>query len=230
LLTARFFFSERFFPQTLEMKSDIEARRSRNEHGTLTWQLGEIWPTGGWGSLEYGTVGWLDGQVLGGRWKPLHHMLEQHLYRDVVAVCGADALCFVKNSNPLQSVFGKLRALLFDIHSQQEIEISSTIVAIGPGPAVHRFCLGSPSARHECPSYTSILAQHQCTAAACVAILRLTVTTSQDVTVSGENVVFIVPPANMTIPASSVSSNVSLPHACSLMPGDVCSTVSTSPR
>jgi hypothetical protein len=47
-----FLLSHAFFRQTLEMKSDIEVRRSRNEHGTLTWQLGEIWPTGGWGSLE----------------------------------------------------------------------------------------------------------------------------------------------------------------------------------
>ena len=33
----------------------------------------EIWPTGGWGSIEYGTVGYTKGQVLGGRWKPLQH-------------------------------------------------------------------------------------------------------------------------------------------------------------
>lgn len=207
------------------MKSDIEVRRSRNEHGTLTWQLGEIWPTGGWGSLEYGTVGWLDGQVLGGRWKPLHHMLEQHLYRDVVAVCGADALCFVKNSNPLQPVFGKLHAVLFDIHTQKEIEISSSVIAVGAGPAAHRFCLGDPSAQHDCPPYTAILAKHQRTSVSSLVILRLGVTSSQDVTVSEENVVFIVPPANMTIPASTVAHNVSQPHPCSLLPGDVCSTV-----
>ncbi len=36
------------------MKSNIENRRSGNEFGTVIWQLGEIWPTGGWGSLEYG--------------------------------------------------------------------------------------------------------------------------------------------------------------------------------
>jgi hypothetical protein len=124
---------------------------------------------------RYGTVGWLDGQVLGGRWKPLHHMMEQHLYRDVVAICGADALCFVKNSNPLESVFGKFQAVLFDIHSQTETEISSTYVAVGSGPAIHRFCLGDPFAQHDCPSYSSIVAAHQCAAASCVVILRLTV-------------------------------------------------------
>jgi len=38
------------------VKSNIENRRSENEFGTVIWQLGEIWPTGGWGSLEYGMI------------------------------------------------------------------------------------------------------------------------------------------------------------------------------
>ena len=42
--------------QAIEMKADIETRRASNTFGTWTWQLNEIWPTGGWGSLEYGTT------------------------------------------------------------------------------------------------------------------------------------------------------------------------------
>ena len=53
----------------LNIKQDIETRRSKNELGILVWQFNEIWPTGGWGSIEYGTP--VAGQVLGGRWKPL---------------------------------------------------------------------------------------------------------------------------------------------------------------
>lgn len=72
--------------QALAMQSDIETRRSSiNTFGIMTWQLNEIWPTGGWGSLEYGTVGFTKGQVLGGRWRPLHHFMEQHLFTDVFA-------------------------------------------------------------------------------------------------------------------------------------------------
>ncbi len=41
--------------QALESKGDVEVRRSQNHWGTITWQAGEIWPTGGWGSLEYST-------------------------------------------------------------------------------------------------------------------------------------------------------------------------------
>ena len=57
---------------------------------SIRWQLNEIWPTGGWGSLEYGTP--VDGQVIGGRWKPLHHMMEQSAYADVTASCGTEKL------------------------------------------------------------------------------------------------------------------------------------------
>jgi hypothetical protein len=211
--------------QTLEMKSDIEVRRSRNEHGTLTWQLGEIWPTGGWGSVEYGSVGWLDGQVLGGRWKPLHHVMEQHLYRDVVAICGADALCFVRNSNPLHAVAGELSAVLFNLQSQAEVHVSSVAVHAAPGPSSQHFCLGQPDAAADCPPYSSILAAHACTASSCLLILRLRLQPSRFVSVSEENVVFIVPPANMTIPASSISFNVSQPHVCITRPSNTCSTV-----
>jgi hypothetical protein len=48
--------------QALHMKSSMELHRSVNQFGTMIWQLGEIWPTGGWGSLEYGTPG-MPGQV-----------------------------------------------------------------------------------------------------------------------------------------------------------------------
>jgi hypothetical protein len=42
--------------------------------GLLIWQLNEIWPTGGWGLLEYGTRSQDGSQIVGGRWKvSVHH-------------------------------------------------------------------------------------------------------------------------------------------------------------
>jgi hypothetical protein len=35
----------------------VEVLRAGNSWGALTWQLGEVWPTGGWGVVEYGSVG-----------------------------------------------------------------------------------------------------------------------------------------------------------------------------
>ena len=80
----------------LYLKQQIETMRSSNLWGALLWQLNEIWPTGGWGSLEYGTPG--AGQVVGGRWKPLHYWFRSYLYADVMATCDGEGLCFVRNS------------------------------------------------------------------------------------------------------------------------------------
>jgi len=42
--------------QALWVKSTIEGFRNTNSFGVVTWQLNEIWPSGGWGSIEYGTA------------------------------------------------------------------------------------------------------------------------------------------------------------------------------
>jgi hypothetical protein len=73
------------------------------ERRHLVWMLNEIWPTVGWGSLEYGPPeGHTPGQVRGGRWKPLHYFYKQSLMTDVMATCGAGSKhgglqCYVSN-------------------------------------------------------------------------------------------------------------------------------------
>jgi hypothetical protein len=44
--------------------------------------------TGGWGSLEYGSE--VAGQVVGGRWKPIHYWMRKSLFTDVLIACGVD--------------------------------------------------------------------------------------------------------------------------------------------
>ena len=54
--------------QAIVLKQIYEARRAQNAFGHLVWMLNEIWPTVGWGSLEYGPPpGFTPGQVRGGR-------------------------------------------------------------------------------------------------------------------------------------------------------------------
>ena len=82
--------------QALVIKQNIELTRSINRFGVLVWQLNEIWPTVGWGSLEYGPApgeGSSPGQLQGGRWKPLHYFYKQSLMTDVMATCGAAGAC-----------------------------------------------------------------------------------------------------------------------------------------
>ena len=81
----------------LWLKSQIEILRSTNSFGALIWQLNENWPTGGWGLLEYGAKRGQGGQSIGGRWKPIMHLLRQSLFRDVFVACGRDGKCYCKN-------------------------------------------------------------------------------------------------------------------------------------
>eukprot|EP01052_Picozoa_sp_SAG31_P011930 SAG31_NODE_687_length_12813_cov_2.597216_12_plen_304_part_00 len=49
--------------QALWIKSQVEIFRAKNIFGTLTWQLNDVYPSGSWGSLEYGPEG-RTGQVV----------------------------------------------------------------------------------------------------------------------------------------------------------------------
>lgn len=62
---------------------------------------------GGWGSLEYGTPNF-PGQVIGGRWKPLHYMLGREIFTDISATCGTLS-CYVRNDLPGLSFNGTLK-------------------------------------------------------------------------------------------------------------------------
>ena len=119
--------------QALEMKSNIETRRGTNEFGTIIWQLGEVWPTGGWGSLEYGSKG-LSGQVIGGRWKPLHYMLKSSIYQDVMATCAGDGTCYIKNDGitPFDGTL-TINTVSFDTGTVSGILSKSVSLAAGAG-------------------------------------------------------------------------------------------------
>jgi hypothetical protein len=122
--------------QALQMKSTIEARRSRNEYGHLLWQLNEIWPTGGWGSLEHGTPG-RPGQVPGGRWKPLHHLLRSGLFADVLATCaGRTGLCYVRNDAAARPFSGTVLLRSIDLATGRvdwSRRVPTGVLPPGPG-------------------------------------------------------------------------------------------------
>jgi len=111
--------------QALWMKGEIEMQRSRNSYGSLIWQLNEIWPSGGWGVLEYSATSGSQGEVVGGRWKPLMHLLHQHLLVDVVAACGREGLCFIK-SDALVSV--KVQLTIQSWKLSEDLPLSTTTI------------------------------------------------------------------------------------------------------
>ena len=52
---------------------------------------------------------------MGGRWKPLHYLYKRSLYADVMATCGGDGTCYLKNDRAAQPFSGTvtLEALSF---------------------------------------------------------------------------------------------------------------------
>ena len=136
----------------LIVKGYVEQHRATNTFGLMVWQLNEIWPTGGWGSLEYGT-GQYPGQVEGGRWKPTHYWLLHSLYNDVMVSCGlpsnandgSDLVCYVKldayyNDTTKHTVVIE-QYQLADGTDPRRVEVP---VALPPGPgSIHWFTLDS---------------------------------------------------------------------------------------
>ena len=131
--------------QALVIKQNIEARRSRSIFGIIVWQFNEIWPTGGWGSIEYGTVGWTDGQVLGGRWKPLQYWYKSAIFAEVVATCGGDSStpqCYVNNDR-IRRFEGSVVVTSIDFASGKETVVKTVQLDMDAGVGVtHRFGLG----------------------------------------------------------------------------------------
>lgn len=135
------------------MKSYIEEKRSLNEFGTLTWQLGEVWPTGGWGSLEYGIIIKLftesyyllaspeNGQVIGGRWKPLHYWLASTLFTDVIATCGVGGTCYIKNDG-ITPFTGKIEISAVNLLSgNSQIALSKEVKLSAGAGSIEWFCV-----------------------------------------------------------------------------------------
>lgn len=102
-VTGEFNFKKQLYQcmtaQALQVKQNIESRLSQNTFGIIIWQYNEIWPTGGWGSIEYGNPKFT-GQVIGGRWKPLQYWYSKSIFADVMATCGTGGECYIRNDAP----------------------------------------------------------------------------------------------------------------------------------
>ena len=113
----------------LHLKSVIEYQRSKNIFGNLLWQFNENWPTGGWGVVEYGLDN-LPGQVLGGRWKILAHMLHTSLFQTTMASCGAEGKCFVKHNGMRDIDEVKVEVVKYNVVSGESENLTSHVFSL----------------------------------------------------------------------------------------------------
>jgi len=187
--------------QAFEMKSDIEARRASNEFGTVTWQLNEIWPTGGWGSIEYGTP--VKGQVIGGRWKPLHYLFARSVFTDVTSTCGqADPPnCYVKNDG-ITPFTGKVTISIVNFASGKTFVVSTNSVSLAAGAGTTQwFC--AKTAGSSCASWSEVLSSGNCTTSG-QGIMVITITAA-DGTVVATNELALTTVNKMMLPKPSIS-------------------------
>ena len=135
-----------------------------------------MWATYGWGSLEYSSG---TGSVLGGRWKPSHYMLK-NAYSDVIAACGADARCFVKNDGaltPLDGVTLNIFAVRMDGTRTPLLPSKPVTLPVGAN-AIEWFCAdGKVVPPAACAPWSSVLPTVGCAGNGTDCVLSLSVTT-----------------------------------------------------
>lgn len=217
----------------IQQKSDNEVRRSGNAYGTITWQLGEIWPTGGWGSLEYATVGYTPGQVLGGRWKPLHHWMATHLYKDQMIACGvsqgsAAGYCVIKNDNGLNAWSGVWKTELIRVSDGAVLPLASVPVSLPAGANAAQWVCpdnkGTPSSG--CSTWSSILSASGCAADASNCVLRASLLAAGSGAVVDSSITLLTSLGNMTaaVQPAAVTATVGAMNPDGSIPVTVSST------
>jgi beta-mannosidase len=178
------------------------------------------WPTGGWGSVEYGTTGYTDGQVVGGRWKPLHHMMSTHLYVDQIAVCGNDGRCYVRNDDALNPFTGSIAISFVHLATGAVTPVQTVPVALARGAAAQEwFCLGAGSnITAGCTPLANVLTAAGCGVSGSDCFLVLNTTSAATGAVTDLNWQVLTAPGNLTLPAAHVTFAVGQPNADGTVP------------
>ena len=95
------------------------------------------------GSIEYGSN--VSGQILGGRWKPLHYEMRASTFADHMATCNSAGACFVTNDAPF-AFNGSVSVRILNVMTGVSATQSNLIVSLPTGPKVSQwFCAQKPS-------------------------------------------------------------------------------------
>jgi len=219
---AQLFFAQ--LGQALLVKTVIEQRRAENAWGTVLWQLNEIWPTGGWGSIEYGTTGSATtGQVQGGRWKPLQYFLRRFSFRDHLVAATSDARLLVRSDDAFAPTAATAALSFLHLSSGALERVASAPVALPRGAAATTWlCVsdlaatGAPAGA--CDSWPVVLRAAGCAddGSDCVALLTLNDTVTG--AVLAENFAIASTLYGLALPAATVTAAVGAPAADGTVP------------
>eukprot|EP00040_Diaphanoeca_grandis_P024326 m.133582 g.133582 ORF g.133582 m.133582 type:complete len:1057 (-) comp29683_c0_seq3:38-3208(-) len=210
--------------QALFLKTEIESWRSQNVFGTTIWMYNEMWPTAGWGSIEYGSP--VPGQVMGGRWKPLHYIFKSSTFADQLSTCNTGGACMVTNDSPF-AFKGNVNVTLSNLQTGGSTLMVLEPVNLEPGAGItHWFCAQPPAttakfapeinqsrekskASPECAPWNSTKAWRllSCEGVGANCVLDITVVDGNDKEAS-HNVLPFVPPKDMQLANATVTISV----------------------
>ena len=173
--------------------------------------LSRRWPTGGWGSIEYGTTGYTSGQIQGGRWKPLQYFLRRYVYRDYLIAASSDARVLVRSDDAFAPFSGTVTLSLLHVSSGATTPLSSSNITLPPGASSTAwFCANMTSPiSQRCPSWSIILPRAGCLVNGSNCILLLSLLDSHG-NVVADNFELLAPMGSMTLPAASVNVSVGM--------------------
>ncbi len=125
----------------------------------------------------------MPGQVIGGRWKPLHYVLRRTLFTDIICQCAADGTCYIRNDAPVPASITGTIELVQTTRTQGAARVIQTIQTDMPAGAAstYWFCLNQSAparfADHAggCSPLSALLPQFGCLASGADCILRIRV-------------------------------------------------------
>ena len=179
----------------LALKSTTEEHRSRNMWGLMTWQLGEVWPTYGWGSLEYSSG---EGSVAGGRWKPSHYVLAA-AFANVLAACDDTAACFVRSDDALAPLAAEVVFAVTRLADGSEAELSRAPVSLRPGANALAWLCAGGGAAPPCATWSALLPTVRCAADGIDCAVTATVTDASTGAELARNTIFLAPPGALNV-------------------------------
>eukprot|EP01050_Picozoa_sp_SAG11_P009516 SAG11_NODE_900_length_6632_cov_2.693403_4_plen_260_part_00 len=182
--------------------------------------------------MEYGTPA--KGQVIGGRWKMMHHALQQSAFADVVGSCGVEmtstgagengltgiagstangsALCYVRNDRPT-AFTGTVTVEVIHYGLGTTVRLSTVPVALAAGGgAVGFLCAANSTAvsigkPDSCPTFKELYSRAGCLSGAADCMFNVTVVDQGGAPISRSNLPLTKPSA-FRLPAASVQFTI----------------------
>ena len=156
--------------------------------------------------------------------------MANHLYRDVISVCGSAGHCFLRSDDAVAPFAGSVAVSVLHLRSAALLPLKTVPVSVPRGAAAFAyFCLGAGDAvAGTCQSVADALTAAGCAADGSDCVLRTTTTSSGSGEVKDDNWALLATPARLAAAGSLPRANVTASVAGAPLPdGSVPVTVAT---